>query len=94
MEYGNKLNPTHSFRTPHRIKGTRQKITITHNPSVIDQNQLLLVRFPDLGSNNVIVPGMVNQSFNIELSSEADPNRTLVNNIGRVIVKKLAIKLI
>ena len=92
MEYGNKLNPTHSWITPHRIKGTRQKITITHNPSEIDQNQLLLVRFPDLSSNDVIVPGMVNQSFNIELSSEADPNRTLVNNIGRATVKKLAIK--
>ena len=31
-------------------------------------------------------------SFNIELSSTADPKRTLVNNIGRAIVKKLAVK--
>ena len=74
-------------------KGNQTKVIITHNPSEIDQNQLLLVRFPNLGSNDVIVPGMVNLSFNIELSSKADPNRTLVSNIGRVIVKKLAIKL-
>ena len=35
---------------------------------------------------------MANLSFNIELSSTIDPNRTLVSNIGRAIVKKLAVK--
>ena len=35
---------------------------------------------------------MVNLSFNIELTSTADPNRTLVSNIGRTIIKKLAVK--
>ena len=89
------------FRTPHPtlqetshgIKGTRQKVTVTHNPSETDQNQQLLVRlFPNLGSDDVIVPGMANFSFNIELSSTADPKRTLVNNIGSVFVKKLAVK--
>ena len=34
----------------------------------------------------------MNLSFNIELSSTTDPNRTLVSNIGRAIVKKLAVK--
>ena len=35
---------------------------------------------------------MANFSFNIELLSTADPKRTLVSNIGRAIVKKLAVK--
>ena len=35
---------------------------------------------------------MANLSFNIELSSAIDANRTLVSNIGRAIVKKLAVK--
>ena len=83
MEYGTKLNQEHSLRTPCRIKGTRQKVIVTHNPSEIDQNQLLLVRFPNLGSDDVIIPGTANLSFTIELSSTADPKRTLVNNIGR-----------
>ena len=91
MEYGNKLNPERSRRTSHEIKGTRQKVKIvTHNPS--DQNQLLLVRFSNLGSDDNIVPGMVNLSFNIELSATADLKRTLVSNVGRAIVKKLAVK--
>ena len=92
MEYGKRLNPEHSLRTPEGIKGTRQKAIVTHNPSEIDQAQELLVRFPNLGSNDVIVPGTAILSFNIELSSTADPNRTLVSNIGRAIVKKLAFK--
>ena len=49
-------------------------------------------RFPNLGSDDVIIPGMASLSFNIELTSTADPNRTLVSNIGRAIIKKLAVK--
>ena len=48
MGYGKRLNPERSLRTPHGIKGTRQKVIVIHNPSEIDQAQLLLVRFPNL----------------------------------------------
>ena len=34
----------------------------------------------------------MNISFNVELTSTSDPNRTLVSNIGRAIIKKLAFK--
>ena len=81
-----------SLRTPKGIKGTRQKVIVTHNPSEIDQNQELLVRFLNLGSDDVIIPGMANLSFNIELTSTIDANRTLVSNVGRAIIKKLAVK--
>ena len=63
-----------------------------HNPSKIDQNQLLLVGFPDSGSDDVIVPGMMNLSLNIGLSSKTDRKGALVNNVRRVIIKKLAVK--
>ena len=49
--------------------------------------------FPNSGSDNVIIPGTVNLSFNIKLDSTTDKNRTLVSNIGRAVVKKLAVKL-
>ena len=87
MEYGNKLNPEPSLRTAKEIKETRQKVIVTHNPIEIDQNQLLLVRFPNLGSHDVIVPRMANLSFNIKLTSTADPNRTPVSNICRAVIK-------
>ena len=92
MEYGKRLNPERSLKTPKGIKGTRQKVIVTHNPSEIDQAQVLLIRFPNLGSDDIIIPGTANLSFNIELTSTVDQNRTLVSNIGRAIVKKLAVK--
>ena len=92
MEYRKLLNPECSLRTPKGIEGIRQKVIVTHNPSVIDQNHDLLVRFPNLGNDDIIIPGIANLSFNIELTSTADPNRTLVSNIGRAIIKKLAVK--
>ena len=92
MEYGKRLDPERSLRTPKGIKGTRQKVIVTHNPSKIDQAQELLVRFPNLGSDDVTIPGTTNLSFNTELTSTIDANRTLVSNIGRAIVKKLAVK--
>ena len=92
MEYRKRLNPEHSLGTPKGIKGTRQKVIVTHSPSEIDQAQLMEVKFPNLGSDDLIIPQMVNLSFNIELTSTADQNRTLVSNIGRAIIKKLAVK--
>ena len=77
-----------SLRTPKGIKGTRQKVIVTHNLSEIDQAQLLEVKFPNLGSDDVIIPGTVNLSFNTELTSTIDAN----SNIGRAIMKKLAVK--
>ena len=72
-KYGKRLNPELSLRTPEGIEGIRQKVIVTHNPSMIDQNQDLLVRFPNLGSDDVIIPGTANLSFNIELTSTIDP---------------------
>ena len=92
MEYGKRLNPERSLRTPKGIKETRQKGIVTHNPSEIDQAQELLIRFPNLGSDAVIIPGTANLSFNTELTSAVDANRTLLSNIGRAIIKKLAVK--
>ena len=74
MEYGKRLNQECSLRTAKGIKGTRQKVIVTHNPSKIDQAQELLVRFPNLGSDDVMILGMANLSFNIELTSTIDPN--------------------
>ena len=45
------------------------------------------VKFPNLGSDDIIIPGMANLSFNIELTSTTDLKRTLVSNIGRAVIK-------
>ena len=90
MNYGTKLNPKRSLRTNRGVKGTRQKVISRLNPSEMDQNQLLLVGFPNLGSNDVIVPGICPSAMTC-------PRwliliRTLMSNVGRAIVKELAVK--
>ncbi|MEW8525343.1 MAG: hypothetical protein AB2552_20055 [Candidatus Thiodiazotropha endolucinida] len=90
--FGRKLNPYRRLREPLGTKGVRQSVTITNNPSTIDENQQLLVRFPNLGAHDVIVPGTARLAFKITLTSD-DANRTLVQNIGRAIVKKTTVKI-
>lgn len=90
--YGHKLNPHRRLRDPLGVKGVRQSVVITNNPSTIDQNQQLLVRFPNLGAHDVIVPGTARMAFTITLKS-TDANRTVVQNLGRAVVKKTTIKI-
>lgn len=90
--FGEKLNPHRRLREARGIRGIRQSVVITNNPSTIDQNQQLLVRFPNLSSNDVIVPGTTRLAFEIELNSK-DKNATVYPNIGRSIVKKTTIRI-
>ena len=90
MEVGDKLNPQRSYRKGFALKVIQQHIIKTNNPSTIGPDELLTVRFPDLKENQVIVPGKL--IFNISLSG-TDPNRTLVKNLGRNIIRKLVVKL-
>ena len=52
-----------------------QSVVITNYPSSIDQNQQLLVRFPNLGKDDVIFRGTARLAFTITLDS-AKVNRT------------------
>ena len=93
-KFGRKLYPYRCLCEPLGVKGVWQSVVITNNSSTIDQNQQLLVRyiFPNLGAHDVIVPGTARLAFKIALNSE-DANRTVVQNLGRAIVKKTVIKI-
>ena len=92
MEVGDKLNPQTSYRKGFALKGLRQHIIKTNNPSTIGPDELLTVRFPDLKENQVIIPSTTKLTFNISLAG-TDVNRTLVGNLGRNIIRKLIVKL-
>ena len=92
MEVGDKLNPQRSYRKGFALKGLRQHIIKTNNPSTIGPGELLIVRFPDLKENQVIIPSTTKLTFNISLAG-TDVNRTLVGNLGRNIIRKLIVKL-
>ena len=89
--YSDDIEPTRNLRVPKGLKAKKNTIRITNNPSRIDENQMLTVRFPNLGSNDLIVPGTAKLTFDVVLTS-TDKNRTLVKNIGRAIVKKFVVK--
>ena len=92
MEVGDKLNPQRSYRKGFALKGLHQHIIKTNNPSTIGPDELLIVRFPDLKENQVIIPSTTKLTFNITLAC-TDVNRTLVGNVGRNIIRKLVVKL-
>ena len=92
MEVGNKLNPQRSYRKGFALKGLRQHIIKTNNPSTIGPGELLTIRFPDLKENQVTIPKTTILTFNIVLA-DTDVNRTLVKNLGRNIIRKLVVKL-
>ena len=92
MEVGDKLNPRRSYRKGFALKGLRQHIIKTNNPSTIGPDELLTVHFPDLKENQLIVPSTTKLTFNISLAG-TDVNRTLVKNLGRNIIRKLVVKL-
>ena len=92
MEVGDKLNPQRSSRKGFALKGFRQHIIKTNNPSTIRQDELLTVHFPDLKENQLIIPGTTKLTFNISLAG-TDVNRTLAKNLGRNIIQKLVVKL-
>ena len=92
MEVGDKLNPQRSYRKGFALKGLRQHIIKTNNPSTIGPDELLTMRFLDQKENQVIIPGTTKLTFNITLAG-TDPNRTLVGNLGRNIIRKLVVKL-
>ena len=92
MEVGNKLNPQRSYRKGFALKGLRQHIIKTNNPSTIRPGELLTVRFPDLKENQVTIPSTTKLTFNTTLAG-TDVNRTLVKNLGRNIIRKLVVKL-
>ena len=92
MEVGDKLNPQRSYRKGFALKGLRQHIIKTNNPSTIGPDELLTVCFPDLKENQVIIPGTTKLTFNISLAG-TDINRTLVENLGRNVIRKLVVNL-
>ena len=92
MEVGDKLNPQRSYRKGFALKGLRQHIIKTNNPSTIGADELLTIRFPDLKENQLIIPSTTKMTFNISLPG-TDVIRTLVGNLGRNIISKLVVKL-
>lgn len=85
-KFGHQLDSYRRLREPLCVEGMRQSVVIINNPSTVNQDQQLLVLFPSLGKDNVIVPG-TGTAFTIVLESN-NVNRTMVQNLSRAIIKR------
>ena len=86
IKYGKNLDPSRTNRYRGGFNAERQIIKLTNNPSTIDENQTLEIRFPNLSKDDVIVPGSVYLTFSLSIT-----NGNPVNNIIRNIIKGIDI---
>ena len=81
-----KLNPNRIPREPFGIKARSTLNRITLTPSEASPNETLYVDIPKLAENIVLVPGSAYLTFDLNVTGHA--NNTLVNNVGRNLVKR------
>ena len=91
--YGCLLAPSRCTKTPFGFKGDRQTVVVSHNPSTSDPGQTLLVRFPTLSRDRVVVPGSCKLLCDTALTSATDANARFVHNLGRAVVQKLSVRM-
>ena len=81
-----KLDPNRVPREPFGIKARSLLSRITFTPTEASPNETCMSTYRKLAENIVIVPGSVYLTFDLSVSGHA--NNTLVNNVGRNLVKR------
>ena len=84
--YG-ELNPEPEHRTQFAFKGKREHIVKVNIPNIGYPNQHIDVELPAGSRDQVNVPDTLKITFNLEVESK-DKTRSVVNNVGRALVKK------
>ena len=89
--YG-ELNPEPEHRTQFAFKGNREHILKVNIPNIGYPNQHIDVEIPAGSRDQIIVPDTLKITFNLEVESK-DKTRSVVNNVGRALVKKKVLML-
>ena len=89
--YG-ELNPEPEHRTQFTFKGERKHIVTVNTPNIGYPNQHIDVKTPAGSRDRVIAPDTLKINFNLEVESK-DKTRSVVNNVGRALVKKKVLML-
>ena len=84
--YG-ELDPMIEHRTQFAFKGKREHIAKINIPNIAYLNQHIDIEITNGSRNHVIVPDSVKITFNLDITS-TDKARSVVNNVGRALVKK------
>ena len=84
------INPNRLSRSPFGLKSELTLNRLTLNPSSPSPGETLYINIPKLSDGMVIVPGSVYLIFDLTVNGHA--NRTLVNNLGRNLVRNFVVK--
>ena len=87
MSIYRELDPMIKHRTPFVFKGKRDHIAKVNIPNIAYPSQHIDIEIPHGSNNHVIVPDTVKITFNLDIESP-DKARSVVNNVGRALVKK------
>ena len=86
--YG-ELDPMVEHRTQFAFKGKRQHFATVNTPNIAYPGQHFKIIIPQGSADHVIVPDTIKITFDLEIKS-TDKARSVVNNVGRKLVKKSA----
>ena len=92
MSVYRELDPMVELRTQFAFKGKRKHISKNNIPNIAYPGQHTDIGIPHGSSDHVIVPDTVKITFNLDIKS-TDKARSVVNNVGRALVKKKVPKL-
>ena len=76
-------------RTQFAFKGKRQHFATVNTPNIAYPGQHFKIIIPQGSADHVIVPDTIKITFDLEIKS-TDKARSVVNNVGRKLVKKSA----
>ena len=87
--YG-ELDPMVEHRTQFAFKGKREHIAKVSIPNIAYPSQHIDIDIPHGSRDHVIIPDTVKITFNLDIES-TDKARSVVNNVGRAIVKEMVL---
>ena len=87
--YG-ELDPMIKNSTQFTFKGKREHIAKASMRNMAYPNNYINIKIPHVSRNHVIIPDIVKITFNFDIES-TNKSRSVVNNVGRVLVKKGAV---
>ena len=76
-------------RTQFAFKGKREHFATVNTPNIAYPGQQFKIIIPQGSADHVIVPDTIKIMFDLEIKS-TDKARSVVNNVGRKLVKKSA----
>ena len=80
-------------RTQFAFKGKREHIAKVNIPNIAYSSQHIDIKIPHGSRDHLIIPNTIKITFDLDIES-TDKARSVVNNVGRTLVKKKVLILV